>query len=243
MRLAALVSGGKDGMFAAHLARTAGHEIACILTAEPDSAESKLCHHPNTRHVSLQAESMRVPQIRAPAASGGEAGAITESLAAAKEEHSVEGVVHGGILSGYQRAEFAGIAGRAGLQVLAPLWGAVQADYMRTLLASRFRFIMASVSADGLGESWLGREIDHGALDEILSRAERFGFNPSFEGGEAETFVLDCPLFERPIEVLRARVEWDGYRGTFEIEEARLGARARLAKDRTARGDKKNSLL
>ena len=50
----------------------------------------------------------------------------------------------------------------------------------------------------------------------------KHGFNLTFEGGEAETFVLDCPLFFCPIKIIKANKIWDGYRGRFEITEAVL---------------------
>ena len=50
----------------------------------------------------------------------------------------------------------------------------------------------------------------------------KFGFNLNFEGGEAETFVTNCPLFKKPLFIQDSRTEWDGYRGRFEILEAKL---------------------
>lgn len=223
MRLAALVSGGKDSIFATYIAQMQGETISCIVTMSPESDESMLYHHPNTRHVQLQAESMRVPTITADPALHDEQRALKDVLVRAKEKHGAEGVVHGGIRSAYQRDAFANAADAAGLEVLAPLWGRDELAYMAELVDAKFRTIITSVSADGLDEAWLGREITHDALAELGALSERFGFNPSFEGGEAETFVLDCPLFARPIEICSSKTHWDGYRGRFEILEASLG--------------------
>jgi diphthine-ammonia ligase len=44
----------------------------------------------------------------------------------------------------------------------------------------------------------------------------------ALEGGEGETFVLDCPLFKERIEVVSSRKHWDGMAGNLEILEARL---------------------
>jgi len=57
--------------------------------------------------------------------------------------------------------------------------------------------------------------------------SQKFGFNLSFEGGEAETFVTDCPLFSYPIKILKSKKTWDGYRGRFEILEAKLDKHVR----------------
>ncbi|KKL70694.1 hypothetical protein LCGC14_2102370, partial [marine sediment metagenome] len=57
--------------------------------------------------------------------------------------------------------------------------------------------------------------------------SKKYGFNLSFEGGEAETFVTDCPLFSYPIKIVKSKKIWDGYRGRFEILDAELDYRAR----------------
>lgn len=229
-------------MFAAHLARMHGHDIACLVTAEPESEESMLCHHPNTRHVRLQAESMHVPVVFAGSANGDETGALEGAIIAAKSAHSVDGIVHGGISSAYQRDTFARIGRRAHVEVLSPLWHADESRHLYALLDAGFKFIVASVSADGLDDAWLGREITRDAAAEIGRLGVEFGFSPSFEGGDAETFVLDCPLFESEVVIRRATKVWDGYRGRFDIEEADLWRRARHSKDRATRGDKEDRL-
>ena len=50
----------------------------------------------------------------------------------------------------------------------------------------------------------------------------KYGFNINFEGGEAETFVINCPLFKNHISIKKSKIVWDGYRGRFEILEAEL---------------------
>ena len=93
---------------------------------------------------------------------------------------------------------------------------------MRSLLDSSIVFIVTAVSSDGLDDSWLGRTISSSDVARLEGLARKFGFNMNFEGGEAETFVTDCPLFSHPIRINRARKIWDGYRGRFEIDDAEL---------------------
>ena len=35
------------------------------------------------------------------------------------------------------------------------------------------------------------------SLDDLEKLSVKFGFNLNFEGGEAETFVINCPLFSK----------------------------------------------
>ena len=57
-------------------------------------------------------------------------------------------------------------------------------------------------------------------VDTLKRLSDKFGFNLNFEGGEAETFVIDCPLFSKTIKINQAKKDWDGYRGRFEIVDA-----------------------
>ena len=52
--------------------------------------------------------------------------------------------------------------------------------------------------------------------------SEKFKFNITFEGGEAETMVLDCPIYKRRIKIVESKIQWDGIRGTFEILDVAL---------------------
>jgi diphthamide synthase (EF-2-diphthine--ammonia ligase) len=42
------------------------------------------------------------------------------------------------------------------------------------------------------------------------------------EGGEGETFVLDCPLFKGRVEILESAPHWRGDTGYLQIAKARL---------------------
>lgn len=221
VRLAALFSGGKDGAYAAYSASRAGHELACLVTVAPSSEESMLFHHPAVAVTRLQAECAGIPHVYAEQLPGEpDAAALERAARRAAAEHGAEGLVHGGILSRYQSRAFGAACRSLGLAEVAPSWGAGQAAYMRRLLRDGFRFVITAVAAGGLGARWLGREVDAAALDELGRLSARHGFNLSFEGGEAETLVLSCPLFAGSVEILRSSASWDGCRGRLEIEEA-----------------------
>ena len=48
---------------------------------------------------------------------------------------------------------------------------------------------------------WLGKLISKSDIEILNNLSKNFGFNLNFEGGEAETFVIDCPLFSNSIKV------------------------------------------
>ncbi|MDH3277797.1 MAG: diphthine--ammonia ligase [Nitrosopumilus sp.] len=230
MKLAALFSGGKDSAYSIYLAKTHGHEIKCLLSVFPKSDESHLLHHPNIQWTRLQSKSMGIPQITMQSESdepSNELKVLEELLVRAKREYDIEGIVHGGIKSEFQKEKFNILCKKLDLKSLSPLWHLDSEQYLKDLISSNFIFIITSVSAGGLDDSWLGKKIGTKELDTLKTLSEKFGFNLSFEGGEAETFVVNCPLFLYPIEIIEKEKRWDGYRGRFEILDARLNYNVR----------------
>ena len=225
MKLAALFSGGKDSTYAIYLAKKLHHSVEVLLTLHPHSSESHLLHHPNITFTSLQSESMKIPQLVEEISSTDaetEFKKLEKLIILAKENYSIEGIVHGGILSKYQKDNFSLICKKNNLEIISPLWNTKSESYMMELLEENFEYIISSVSSDGLDNSWLGQIIDKSGLEHLKNLQSKFGFNLNFEGGEAETFVINCPLFEKPLFIQDSSTEWDGYRGRFEILEAKL---------------------
>ena len=225
MKLAALFSGGKDSTYSIYLAKRQGHDVKCMLSVFPKSDESHLLHHPNMKWTSLQSESMKIPQITIESNSdetSTELELIEKILVRAQNEYNIEGIVHGGIKSNFQKNNFENLCKKLNLKSLAPLWESEPKQYLDDLVSSNFVFIITSVSSGGLDDSWLGKKIGKEEIKELHHLSKKFGFNLNFEGGEAETFVLNCPLFSHPIEILKEEKSWDGYRGRFEILDARL---------------------
>ncbi|MBC8250194.1 MAG: diphthine--ammonia ligase [Candidatus Nitrosopelagicus sp.] len=225
MKLAALFSGGKDSTYAIYLAKKLGHTVDVLLTLHPHSDESHLLHFPNIMFTHLQAESMKIPQLIEKITSNdskNESENLNSLVTLAKENYAIEGIVHGGIMSEYQKDNFSSVCKNNQLKIISPLWKKEPKLYMKELLDENFEFIISTVSSEGLTDSWLGRIINKNDLEELQKLQKKFSFNLNFEGGEAETFVLNCPLFKKPLLIQNSTTEWDGYRGRFEILEAKL---------------------
>ncbi len=225
MRLAALFSGGKDSTYAIYLAREGGHSVTCLISIRPAADDSLLFHYPNSDMTQHLAEAMEIPILSVPAPGRSredEAGALNEALTKAKLLYDIEGVVHGGIASNFQKQAFEAACKKHNLKPVAPLWGINQEKYIRELLANKFSVMIVGVSAMGLEKEWLGKIIDGESLDKLIVLSKKHGFNLAFEGGEAETLVLDCPLFSKKLHVRNTSTHWDEQRGIFEILEAEL---------------------
>ena len=229
MKLASLFSGGKDSLYSIFLAKKQGHEVKCLLSVFPKSAESHLLHHPNLKWTSLQSKSMQIPQLTVESNSdeiNNELISLEEILIKSIDKYGIEGIVHGGIQSQFQKEKFENLCHKLNLKSVTPLWNINPLEYMNELISANFRFIISSVSSGGLDDSWLGKIITKNDISILYTLSQKFGFNLNFEGGEAETFVINCPLFLYPIEIIKAEKIWDGYRGRFEIVDARLNYNA-----------------
>jgi len=225
MKLASLFSGGKDSTFAIHLAQKQGHEIVCLLSVFTKSEDSHLLHHPNLQWTKLQSESMNIPQLMISSKTEkteDELSVLSDLLQKAKDEFNIDGLVHGGIKSNFQKEKFESLCNSLDLITISPLWEKEPIQYMNDLVENDFNFIMTTVTSDGLDDTWLGKLISKSDIDTLQELSKKFGFNLNFEGGEAETFVIDCPLFSKRIKINQSEKFWDGYRGRFEIVDAGL---------------------
>jgi len=184
-----------------------------------------MLHTPNIEITRFAAEALEIP-IEFGLTNGvkeEELADIRDTVVSARRKFAFDFLGSGGLSSEYQRSRLQKIAEEIGICSLAPLWGIDQQQYLRKLVSEKFNFILTSVSAAGLDDRWLGKFIDDKAAGELLKLAEKYRFNPAFEGGEAETLVLDCPLFlERKLEILESEKFWDGSRGRLLIRKARL---------------------
>ena len=216
-------------MYAIHLAQNQGHDVVCLLSIFPKSEDSHLLHHPNLRWTKLQSMSMKIPQLIINSNSDDtddELIVMENLLQNAKDQFQIDGLVHGGIKSKFQKEKFETLCLKLNLVSVAPLWDTEPKKYMNDLLDSNFDFMMVTVSSDGLDEQWLGKLILKSDIEILNNLSDKFGFNLNFEGGESETFVLNCPLFSNPIKINKFVKNWDGYRGRFEIVDAELNYNA-----------------
>jgi len=147
---------------------------------------------------------------------------LEQAIIAVKSLHEIHGVVHGGIFSTFQSDIVQRICCKHNLTVIAPLWHIQQSEYMDLLLEKNFDIKIVSVSAMGLDEGWLGISLDREALHKLKHLSQKYCFSISFEGGEGETLVIDCPIFYKRLQVRKANIRWDGQRGIFEILEVAL---------------------
>ena len=197
-KLCALLSSGKDSLYAMHTMQKLNYEICCAATIIAENPHSYMYHTPLVNAAALQAEALGIPHIQEKTRGEQETEltALKTVLQRAQQEHGAQGVVSGALYSNYQRERIEHVCEELGLRVYAPLWHLDQEQEVREILDAGFEFVLVRVAADGLDKTWLGRSITHEDVDVL---AKKLGLNVAGEGGEYESLVLNGPGFSRPL--------------------------------------------
>lgn len=203
MKLAFLLSGGKDSLYSAYLAKQSGHELTCAITIYSKNQDSYMFHTPSIEKTKKQTDSMQVPLIiyKTKGEKEKELKDLEEALKKAKEKYKIQGITTGALYSEYQASRIQKICDKLKIKCINPLWNKDEIKYLNELIKNKFKVIITAVAAYPLNQSWLGREINKQFIKEVKELKEKFKIHPAGEGGEFETFVLNCPLFKKELKV------------------------------------------
>ncbi|NXO00125.1 DPH6 ligase, partial [Rhinopomastus cyanomelas] len=214
-------SGGKDSCYNMMQCVAAGHQIVALANLRPaentgqtDELDSYMYQTVGHHAIDLYAEALDLPLyrgfIKGTSVNTGrvyttcqedEVEDLYHLLKLVKDKEEVEGVSVGAILSDYQRVRVENVCGRLNLQPLAYLWRRDQEVLLKEMISSNIQAIIIKVAGFGLDpEKHLGKTLDE-MQPYLLELSEKYGVHVCGEGGEYETFTLDCPLFKKKIVV------------------------------------------
>ena len=223
MRLVSLFSGGKDSVYATHVAIWSGHEVVCMLSMKPSDSDSYLFHTPNIDATSLQAEAMNIPLVRVYTKGEKEKELIElkNALRELKKSAKIDGVITGAVSSVYQASRIERICHELDLYCFNPLWLTQPEAHWHELVLNGIEVVLVRVAAQGLDKKWLGRKMDIPSIL-ALQNMHHHGVSAIGEGGEFESFVCDAPLFKKKTRIEKFKDEWKGLQGTRHILKAKL---------------------
>ncbi|KAL8590081.1 hypothetical protein ACOMHN_034312 [Nucella lapillus] len=217
MKTVALISGGKDSCFNMVQCVAEGHHIVALANLRPqdkDELDSYMYQTVGHQAIELYAEAMGLPLyrriIQGTALGTGrdylpqeadEVEDLYQLLARIQKEMDIEAVAVGAILSDYQRVRVESVCRRLGLTALAYLWRRQQDELLPEMVQCGMESIIIKVAALGLEpDKHLGLTLQQ-ILPHMMKMQKQYGLNVCGEGGEYETFTLDCPLFLKKIVV------------------------------------------
>lgn len=207
MKIGALVSGGKDSLYAAYK-ESKKHELVCLISIKSKRDDSYMFHTPNIELVKDIAKSIGLPLIFAESSGikEKELEDLEKAIKKAIKKYKIKGIVSGAIKSNYQKERVDKICKKLGLKSLAPLWHVDEEEYMNDLIKNKFKVIISAIAAEGLNKDFLGKTIDRKIIEKLKEINKKNGVHISGEGGEFETLVLDCPLYKKRIKIKKAGI-------------------------------------
>ncbi len=224
MKLAALISGGKDSLYALYK-ESKNNEIVCLITLKSKNPDSYIFHTVNVHLTELQAEAMNLPliSVETEGIKEKELDDLKKALEIAKDKYKIEGIVTGAVKSNYQKERIDRLCKELSLESVAPLWHIDEEEYLKDLVKDGFKAIFTAIASEGLTKDFLGKEIDEGLIEKLKKINKKYGAHLSLEGGEGETLVLDCPLFRKKLEIKNVEIVMENERtGKYLIKDVKL---------------------
>lgn len=224
-KIGALYSGGKDSNLSLWLTQKDNKEISCLISLIPENKDSYMFQTPEIKFLELQSKALGIPLVLGKTKGEKEKELIDlkKTIALAKKEYQITGIVAGALYSNYQKERIENICKELNLKLHAPLWHMKEEDEIRMLLNNKFKFIICKIAALGMSDKFLGKIIDLKDLDELKKINTKYKVNIAGEGGEYETLVLDGPTFKQKITIISSkRIIQNEFTGFLDIKKAKL---------------------
>ncbi len=197
-------SGGKDSALALdELLRGGQHQVVGLLTTVAETHRRVSHHGVREKLLVMQAESLGLPLEVVYLPSGPNDACTFEQYEALMGRKMAEYhkagvglVMHGDVfLEDLRRYREDNLA-KLGMAALFPLWDRDTAELVHTFIDRGFRAVVTCVDGEKMPTSFAGRPIDAAFLRDLPR-----GVDPCGENGEYHSFVVDGPIFQRPLEV------------------------------------------
>ena len=205
------LSGGKDSMYALYAALKEGLKVNYLMFIKIGGK----AHLDNQWLMKLVSESIGIPAVTV----GGRVSDIRKALQKLKSGTFISGVMTTPEHMDYYRE----ICEPIQVKHYAPLWGKNPLTALAEMKQLGFRMLVIEVDVSmGANRDWLGKEIDDDMICELERLKAERSINPIGEFGEYHTFVVDCPIYKKRINVTKAKTVWEKSKGYFEIKKADL---------------------
>ncbi len=222
MKVGVLFSGGKDSCYAAYLLKKEGKELACLISIFSKNEESYMFHTPSIKKTKKQAEKIGLPILikKTEGKKEEELIDLENAISLAIKKYKIEGIVTGALASTYQASRIQNICDKLKIKCFNPLWQKNQIELLEELIKNKFEVIIVGVFAYPLDDKWLLNKIDKEFILKTKKLQEKYGINPAGEGGEFESFVVNCPLFKEKIKIKSHKIfgEKNSWKAEIEVE-------------------------
>jgi diphthine-ammonia ligase len=209
------LSGGKDSMYALYTVLKEGVNVNHLMFIKIGGK----AHLDNKWLMKLVSESIGIPAVT----SGGKINEIRKTLQKLKADMFVSGIMTTPEHIDYYRE----VCEPIHVKHYAPLWGKTPLTALAEMKQLGFRMLVIEVDVSmGANKNWLGKELDDDMLCELEKLKVDRSINPIGEFGEYHTFVLDCPIYKKKIDITKSKIVWKKTKGYFEIKKAELQSKS-----------------
>lgn len=224
MKVAVMFSGGKDSVYALNYALQQSWQVEALIAVKPKNTEAYLYHYATVEWTLLSSEALGIPLILLQAS---QIGPNVEAKVLEKvfKKLKIDALLLGGV--GLQKTQIDSIetvARKFGIDVILPHKNYSSEELIEAEVKAGFDIRITQVASNGLDERWLGRQIDKKTLEQLKVLSKKYGFDIDFEGGYADTFVCDGPIFKKRIEFKSTQKFWDAKTnsGYLKVNDASL---------------------
>ncbi|MCC7552489.1 diphthine--ammonia ligase [Candidatus Micrarchaeota archaeon] len=201
IKVGALISTGKDSLFAMYKMMKKGYEISCLMTIKSKNEDSYMFHTPTIELASDISNSIGIPIIfqKTDGNKEDELKDLEKLIKTAIEQYKIQGIISGAIASEYQKKRIHNICNKLGIKSYTPLWGEDQEQLLNEMINKGFTIIITKTAAEGFDKKWIGRILDKHTLEELKKLSKTYNLNVMGEGGEYETLVVNAPFYRNEI--------------------------------------------
>ena len=221
-----MYSGGKDSTYAIDHALEKGWDIEYLISIKPNRTDCYLFHYATVEHTKELAKILEIPHIMEKckiADPEKEAQIVKKIVENQQKTKPVNAVVLGG--TGLQETQLRSIQNALrplGIEVFASHAGEEHDLVIEQMLNKGYEIMITQVASDGL-MPWLGRTLTKENFSELKKDSLMYKFHIGFEGGYADTLVLDGPIFKNKLKIDSfEKVIEDQYSGHVKINKLRI---------------------
>ena len=199
--------------------------MKCLITIKSENPSSYMFHTPNIDLVEYQSKALELPIVigKSKGEKEKELLDLRKIINEAKEQYNLDGIITGALFSNYQRQRIENICKELDLSCFSPLWHTDQEELLHSLIEEKFEIIITAVAGDGLSEEDLGKQVNDNFIEKMIKLNKKNRINIAGEGGEFESLVINCPIFNKEIKILESeKVMENEFTGKLIIKKTKL---------------------
>jgi diphthine-ammonia ligase len=215
-------SGGKDVCLALYRAKSSGMDVRYLANMVSEDGQRSRSHGIRAEVIKKQAEALGIPIVQQRTTNANYEAAFVSMLQKFQKE-GIGGGVFGDIDFPPHREWVENVCRKAGFEAYLPLWNENQQKLMEEFIDAGFKAVVIAVKAELLGKEVLGKVVDRKFIAYLAGRDKDITI--CGEAGEYHTLVVDGPIFNKRLAIVKSEKITRGEHHFLEILETRLKAK------------------